>query len=425
MSVDERGSTTGDDPTAESGGPLLAVRDLKKHFPVNTGFISSIRFDRSGGFPLGFDDKSVKAVDGVSFELRPGETFGVVGESGCGKSTLARTILGLEEPTAGEIRFDGRPTAEIPESEFHERTQMVFQDPHASLNGRRKVGPIIEDPLQGSGWEQSRRRERAMELLEQVGLKREYYSRYPHEFSGGQRQRINLARALSISPDLVVCDEPVSGLDVSVQAQILNLMDELQEEFGLTYLVISHDLSVVRYIADRVAVMYLGDFVEVAPARELFTEQHHPYARALLRAVPNPDPDMPGVHSEISGSVPSASEPPRGCKFHTRCPEFIYPEELPGEVYEGYERLLADVRDRRLADEPADELLGTYLTGDIPTGTRREFERAIEYATDGDWEEAADRLAAYESVCQREPPQLEEAGGPDRTAACHLLEGER
>lgn len=432
-------STTGAEPRTANEPPLLEVDGLKKHFPVNTGFIDSIRFDTDrDGFPFYFDDTSVKAVDGVNFSLHPGETFGVVGESGCGKSTLARTILGLEEPTAGEIRFDGRPVESIPDSEFHERSQMVFQDPQSSLNSRRKVGHIIEDPLEGSGWDEARRRERALELLDEVGLKREYYNRYPHEFSGGQRQRINLARALSINPDLVVADEPVSGLDVSVQAKILNLMDRLQDEFGLTYLLISHNLSVVRYIADRVAVMYVGDFVEVADADELFAEQYHPYARALLGAVPNPDPDKPGVRSEIEGQVPSASDPPRGCKFHTRCPEFILPDGIEARAaYEGYLALLEDLRAGQFDPEreefaPVDELddprtvLEAYIsdTDDISSGILREIERGVEDALAGEWEQAVETMARYESVCQRTPPTLDPRGESGRKAACHLWESE-
>ena len=434
MSTDRPARSTGSEretdaePTTgfDDRAPLLDVDGLKKHFPVNTGFIDSIRFDTDrGGVPFYFDDTSVKAVDGVSFSLEPGETFGVVGESGCGKSTLARTILGLEEPTAGRIRFDGRPVEEIPDAEFHERSQMVFQDPQSSLNSRRKVGHIIEDPLEGSGWEKDRRRERALELLEAVGLKREYYNRYPHEFSGGQRQRINLARALSINPDLVVADEPVSGLDVSVQAKILNLMDRLQDEFGLTYLLISHNLSVVRYIADRVAVMYVGDFVEVADADQLFAEQYHPYAKALLGAVPNPDPDKPGVRSDIEGQVPSASDPPRGCKFHTRCPEFILPDGFDSRaVYDGYVTLLEDLRNGRIEGDASDP--GTIVDGYLPgrdgldSAIGREIERGVEQALDDEWERAIETVSTYESVCQRTVPDLEPIDGERRRAACHL-----
>ena len=421
-------TTRGDGKTTRGDGtPILSVSGLKKHFPVNTGFLSSITFNRGDGFPLSFDDSSVKAVDGVDFSLRPGETFAVVGESGCGKSTLARTILGLEEPTTGEIRFDGHPVEDVRDADFHERTQMVFQDPESSLNARRKVGPIIEDPLEGSGWEPERRRERAMELLEQVGLKREYYDRYPHEFSGGQRQRINLARALSISPDLVVADEPVSGLDVSVQAQIINLMIDLQREFGLTYLLISHNLSVVRHIADRVAVMYLGDFVEVADADRLFAEQHHPYARALLSAVPNPDPDMPGVRSELQGSVPSASDPPRGCKFHTRCPDFILPDGFDGRSYEAFESILGGVRDRDLpvGNDDSPEALVDEITGtDLPSTVASDARKAIRLAMRDEWEQAESLLRAHESACQRTTPRLERVGDGRRVAACHLTSEE-
>ncbi|WP_440767206.1 ABC transporter ATP-binding protein [Natronorubrum sp. DTA7] len=420
-----------DDRTNRVDGqePLLEVADLKKHFPVHSGLFASVRFDRdSDGFPVRFDESSVKAVDGVNFSIEPGETLGVVGESGCGKSTLARTIVGLEEPTAGEVRFDGERTDEIDESEFRKRTQMVFQDPQSSLNGRRKIGHIIEDPLEGAGWEKSRRQERSLELLEQVGLKREYYDRYPHEFSGGQRQRINLARSLSINPDLVIADEPVSGLDVSVQAQILNLMDDLQEEYGLTYLLISHDLSVVRYIADRVAVMYLGEFVELSPTEELFADQHHPYTRSLLRSVPNPDPDQPGVQSVLGGTVPSASNPPRGCRFHTRCPDFILPDGFSSDGYEAYERLLADVRDRTIdadADGP-NAVFDAYLgqTDGVPPAARGDAERAVERALEGEWATAREALEAHESICQSTLPALESTA-PDRVAACHLEVDER
>ncbi len=431
--------TSGQTATSDDPEPLLEVSNLTKHFPINSGLFASIRFDRdAGAIPFRYDDSSVKAVDGVNFSLKPGETFGVVGESGCGKSTLARTIIGLEEPTDGEIRFDGRSRADIGEAEFRRRTQMVFQDPQSSLNSRRKVGHIIADPLEGTNWPESdptvsadespkeRRKERVLELLEQVGLKREYYNRYPHEFSGGQRQRINLARALSINPDLVIADEPVSGLDVSVQAQILNLMDDLQEEFGLTYLLISHDLSVVRYIADRVAVMYLGEFVEVAPTEQLFAQQHHPYARALLSAVPNPNPDMPGVRSEISGAVPSASNPPRGCRFHTRCPDFILPDGFSREGYAGYDQLLDDVRDRDLTHDDGREpkaIATTYLDDEtVPAAARRAAIEAVELTRGDAWEDAQERLTAFESVCQSETPLLESVAGEDTShvAACHL-----
>ena len=402
---------------------LLRVQNLKKHFPVNEGFIDSLELTLGDGFPLGIDDTAVKAVDGVSFDLREGETMGIVGESGCGKSTLARTILGLEEPTDGVIEARGQRVDDLDRAqaaEFRKTVQMVFQDPQSSLNPRRKVGKIIADPLEAAGWSEPDRRSRALELLEDVGLERAYYDRYPHEFSGGQRQRINLARALSIEPDLVVADEPVSGLDVSVQAQILELMDDLQKEYGLTYLVISHDLSVVRHISDRLAVMYLGKFVETGPTEEIFKEQHHPYAKALLSAVPNPDPSMPGVVSTVSGNVPSATDPPEGCHFHTRCPLFIVPEGFTETAYEGFDDLYEDLRDGEApVEEGVEAVLSEYL-GDaqLPADARRAVEAAVEAAAAGETEPTSE-LESFRSICQREEPTLE-ATADGRAAACHL-----
>ena len=402
---------------------LLRVQNLKKHFPVNDGFIDSVELTLDEGFPLGIDDTAVKAVDDVSFDLREGETMGIVGESGCGKSTLARTILGLEEPTDGTVEVRGLHVDELDRSEateFRKTVQMVFQDPQSSLNPRRKVGEIIADPLEAAGWSESDRRSRALELLEDVGLERAYYDRYPHEFSGGQRQRINLARALSIEPDLVVADEPVSGLDVSVQAQILELMDDLQDEYGLTYLVISHDLSVVRHISDRLAVMYLGKFVETGPTEAIFEEQHHPYAKALLSAVPNPDPSMPGVVSTVSGNVPSATDPPEGCPFHTRCPLFIVPEGFSEAAYEAFDDLYEDLRDGEAAVEDGTEAVRSEYFGDarLPSDARSAVEAAVRAAASGESDPASE-LEPHRSVCQREVPPLE-ATGDGRAAACHL-----
>ena len=415
-----------DDRAADSDDePLLAVENLEKHFPVNTGMLDSIRFDPNARpVPFRLDDSRVRAVDGVSFDLRPGETLGVVGESGCGKSTLARTILQLEEITDGTIRFDGVPVSELAdEQEFRKRVQMVFQDPQSSLNARRKVGEIITDPLEGAGWPADERRRRALELLEQVGLEREYYNRYPHEFSGGQRQRINLARALSINPDLVVCDEPVSGLDVSVQAQILDLMDDLQTEYGLTYLFISHDLSVVRYVADRVAVMYLGEFVEVAPADRMFADPQHPYTQALLASVPNPNPERPGVRSALSGDVPSATHPPRGCRFHTRCPEFILPDGFDSAAYTSFDELLGDLRDGGLDVTGDAETVVTAYFDDpavVPTEVRQAIDDAVDAVGRGDREAALEHLAPFESICQRESPIIVAPDGTNHAVACHL-----
>jgi peptide/nickel transport system ATP-binding protein len=416
-------------PSADVAGdeePLLEVRGLKKHFPVNTGFISSLTVDRSGGFPLTFDDTSVHAVDGVNFELYPGETFGVVGESGCGKSTLARTIVGLERPTAGEIVFRGEDVSDFDSGSlksFRKNAQIVFQDPQSSLNPRRKIGSIIADPLEAAGWDKERRRERVFELLEDVGLERDFYNRYPHEFSGGQRQRINLARALSINPDLVIADEPVSGLDMSVQAQILTLMDDLQDEYGLTYLFITHDLSVIRQVADRIAVMYVGDFVEKAPTSRLFSAPHHPYTRALLDAVPNPDPDARELTAKLHGDVPSPSDPPSGCKFHTRCPKVIPPEEFSREDYVDYVTFKTHL-DQRSVDP--DEESAHYFEPSLPRDARRAVDEALDLAADDEWGAARERLDEYQSVCESQVPPLERVGDePRHTSACHLPDDDR
>ncbi|WP_266078640.1 ABC transporter ATP-binding protein [Haladaptatus caseinilyticus] len=408
--------------------PLLRVENLTKHFPVNTGLIGSLRWNSDDGFPIELDSRSVRAVDGVSFDLYPGETLGVVGESGCGKSTLARTLLGLTEPTDGAVEFRGVRTTTFDgdaKHEFRRNAQMVFQDPQSSLNPRRKVGNIIADPLEAAGWNEGRRRERVRELLGQVGLKEEHYGRYPHEFSGGQRQRINLARALSINPDLVIADEPVSGLDMSVQAQILSLMQDLQEEYGLTYLFITHDLSVIRNVADRVAVMYLGDFVETGPVNRLFTDPHHPYTRALLDSVPNPDPDTRGVESRLVGDVPSPSDPPSGCKFHTRCPELIIPDPFTRDTYREYMDLRNDVRDENLqTDTDPASVRSHYFTASLPAAVDRTIERAISNAADGDWDEAQSTLAEYLSPCEAHIPKLESVAD-GQLSACHLESDER
>jgi peptide/nickel transport system ATP-binding protein len=294
--------------------PLVQVENLKVWFPIKSGIV----LDRHVG--------DIKAVDDVSFEIERGETFGLVGESGCGKSTLGRAILRLYEPTAGKVVFDGQDVTHLSEGELRplrRRMQMVFQDPFASLNPRHSVGRIVGEPLRTHGI--SKRRDtgaRVRELLTTVGLPQDSISRYPHEFSGGQRQRIGLARSLALNPDFIVADEPVSALDVSIQAQIINLLETLQDEFDLTYLFIAHDLAVVRHISDRIAVMYLGWIVEVSPAEELYDNPLHPYTISLLSSVPIPDPRVERERERIllPGDLPSPANPPSACRFHTRCP---------------------------------------------------------------------------------------------------------
>jgi oligopeptide/dipeptide ABC transporter ATP-binding protein len=295
---------------------LLVVEELVKHFPVTRGIV----FQKEVG--------SVKAVDGISFTVKQGETLGVVGESGCGKSTMARCIMRLLDPTGGRIVFGGREITRLSRTEMRpvrRELMMIFQDPYASLNPRKRVGFIVAEALQvhGIGTPAEVKR-RVQELLEVVGLSPEHYNRFPHEFSGGQRQRIGVARALAVNPKLIVCDEPVSALDVSVQAQILNLLKDLQRDFGLTYVFIAHDLNVVRHISDRVLVMYLGKAAELADRHRLYAEPRHPYTGALLSAVPIPNPQLGRLRRQVvlEGDVPNPIDPPSACRFHPRCPRF-------------------------------------------------------------------------------------------------------
>ena len=292
---------------------LVRAENLKVHFPIHSGVLR-----RQTG--------SVKAVDGLNFEIKRGETLGLVGESGCGKSTAGRAMLRLYELTDGQIDFDGTDIAHLSKNELRDmrpRMQMIFQDPQACLNPRMTVGDIIAEPLiEHTKLSSSERRDKVKSLLESVGMNPDFVNRYPHEFSGGQRQRIGIARALALEPDFIVCDEPIAALDVSIQAQVVNLLQDIQERMGLTYMFISHDLSMVKHIADRVAVMYLGRIVELAPKEELYKNPKHPYTQALLSAVPVPDPEVEKTreHIVLKGDVPSPANPPSGCRFSTRCP---------------------------------------------------------------------------------------------------------
>jgi len=299
------------DTNKNTSTPLVEVRNLVKHFPITGGvFLRQIA--------------SVKAVDGVSLDITSGETLGLVGESGCGKSTLGRLILRLEEPTSGEVLFCGESILGYGREKIRalrQQMQIIFQDPFSSLNPRKNVSHIVGEPLFVHGMtSRQERNARVLELLNVVGLKREQMRRYPHQFSGGQRQRIGVARALALNPKLIICDEAVSALDVSIQAQVINLLQDLQEEFGLTYLFISHDLSVVEHISDRVAVMYLGKIVELADSVSLYKTPLHPYTQALLSAAPIPNPRRKSKRTVLPGDVPSPIDPPTGCRFHTRCP---------------------------------------------------------------------------------------------------------
>jgi oligopeptide transport system ATP-binding protein len=313
-------------PALERGhesGPLIAIRDLKVHFNLGGGTI----WDKVvGGSPV---RRVVKAVDGVTIDIYPGETLGLVGESGCGKSTLGRALLRLTEPTGGQVLFRGKDLAHLSQREMREQRrhlQMIFQDPYASLNPRMTVGQIIGEPIETFRLARGKETDRMVqELMETVGLNKRFIKRFPHEFSGGQRQRIGIARALAVNPDFIVADEPISALDVSIQAQIMNLMERLQRQKHLTYLFISHDLRAIRHVSDRVAVMYLGKLVEIADAKTIYDDPLMPYTRALISAVPVPDPKIEATRQRVvlEGDVPSPINPPQGCRFHTRCPYAI------------------------------------------------------------------------------------------------------
>jgi peptide/nickel transport system ATP-binding protein len=412
----------------EMSETYLEVRNLTKYY--DTGGIL-------GGDP-------VKAVDGVSFEVEKGETLGLVGESGCGKTTLGRTILNLETATEGKVVSDGRDVSSISGKELREwqrDAQMVFQDPDSSLNDRMTVGEIIREPLDAHDWKTpSDRRERVFDLLDKVGLREEHYYRYPHQFSGGQQQRVGIARAVAVDPAFIVCDEPVSALDVSVQARIINLLEELQDELGLTYLFIAHDLSVVRHIADRTAVMYLGKVMELGDTESVFTDPAHPYTESLLSAIPGSIADT-GKRITLRGTPPSPRDPPSGCRFSTRCPAKIRPDEysLEGHQWEAVDELYAVFRARANADlnlldelrkrlgveetETVDELVANLFEGAtiesegrvaLPMGETEAgvIHEAADLARTGDDAAAGDHIhEAFGSVCGEEHPEAADVGG--------------
>ncbi|WP_247730835.1 ABC transporter ATP-binding protein [Halovivax limisalsi] len=440
--MSEEGATLRTDtPTSKHAAePLLRVEGLSKYFSNGGGFFGDVRFDGDRFPPLRIEDEPVKAVDDVSFEVYEGETLGLVGESGCGKSTLGRTVLRLLEATDGTIEFDGRDLTDLSDGEMRSLradVQLIFQDPQSSLDPRMTVGQIVEEPMAAHDMlDADGRRDRARMLLEKVGLDPHHYTRYPHEFSGGQRQRINLARALSVNPDFIVCDEPVASLDVSIQAQVLNTMEELQDEFGLTYLFIAHDLSVIRYIADRVAVMYLGRIVELAETEELFENPRHPYTNALLDSIPVPDPRDEGVRGVLEGDVPSPTNPPSGCRFRTRCPKLIAPEgfDLTEREWDDVRTFVRAVDRHTIDSAPVAELSERFFPHGLPGGDAGEIvTEAIDLIASEDgadagseaWTEAATRLTeafAEPSICAQERPEYEvptRYGDDVHRSACH------
>ncbi|PSP56781.1 peptide ABC transporter ATP-binding protein [Halobacteriales archaeon QH_7_66_36] len=425
--------------------PILSVRNLKKHYPITEGVLS-----REVG--------AARAVDGISFDLHPGETLGLVGESGCGKSTAASSIIRLEEATDGEVIFNGgdrwgrRPedgshpndVTRFDDEElmsFRRDAQMIFQDPSSSFDPRMSVGASVAEPLMVHGMnDKTQRREIVEDLLERVGLSADDYERYPHEFSGGQKQRIALARALVLNPELIVADEPVSALDVSIRAEILSLISDLQDEFGLSMLFISHDMSVIREVCDRVAVMYLGEIVEIGDAEDVFSDPQHPYTEALLSAIPTPDPRTDRKDIELRGTVPSPTDPPDGCRFHTRCHRVIQPADI--DMVQEHWRSLLNFRDQAAAGgidvESAREVVRVEAEGEEPSDAavkeeiRSEFElpeslsdaaaeetldESLDLLLAGDEAAASERLgSAFTTPCEQSDPELTDHGDGHRSA---------
>ncbi len=407
--------------------PLLRVEGLEKYYESESDFIDRL---------LG-RQQNVKAVDGVSFEINEGETLGLVGESGCGKSSIGRSILRLREPTAGSVYFKGQDITTLSDSELRDlrkEMQIIFQNPQSSLNPRLTVNDIIGEALDIHGIESGVSRDaRIKELLDRVGLNASHANRYPHEFSGGQLQRIGIARALAVDPDFIVCDEPVSALDVSVQAQILNLLEDLQDELGIAYLFIAHDLSVVEHIADEIAVMYLGKIAEIGSPEELFAPPQHPYTEALLSAIPEPDPLWEGDRILLEGSVPSPIDPPSGCKFHTRCPRVIPPADYDFEQSEW--RAVMSLRHRT---READIAVETFDAGeaalmeslrdelDLPSTlsdpeAEEVVQEALRLVADEEFARAASLLEeTFETPCSTDEPVLRETDAG--RVACHLFD---
>jgi peptide/nickel transport system ATP-binding protein len=428
--------------------PLVSVRNLKKHYPITKGILS-----RQVG--------AARAVDGISFDIYPGETLGLVGESGCGKSTAATSIIRLEEPTDGEVIFNGGGRRRRTRNEdgthpndvvrfddaelkaFRRDAQMIFQDPSSSFDPRMTVGNSIAELLQVHGMsDKKRRRAIVQDLLERVGLSATDYDRYPHEFSGGQKQRIALARALVLNPEFIVADEPVSALDVSIKAEILSLIKDLQTEFGLSVLFISHDMSVIRQVCDRVAVMYLGEIVEIGDTAEVFSKPGHPYTEALLSAIPTPDPRASHEGIELEGTVPSPSDPPSGCRFHTRCHRVIQSDDY--DLEQSSWRAVLNLRDKVARREIDVQSIRELLTAEegvdpesvtadaIKSEIRAEFElperlsdseaervlsNALDHIAAGDIDEAAELLSgAFRTPCEETEPEFVDHGGGHRSA---------
>jgi len=415
----------------EAADPLVRVRNLKTHYE-----------DRSL-----FGSPPVRAVDGVSFDIEAGETLGLVGESGCGKTTLGRTLARLEEPTAGIVEYDGEDVSELSGGDlkrWRRNVGIVFQDPDSSLDDRMTVGEIVRQPLDVHGvGTPKERRARVRDLLEDVGLDTDHRTRYPHQFSGGQRQRISIARALALDPEFLILDEPVSALDASVQAKVLNLLADLQADLGLTYLLIAHDLAVMRHVCDRIAVMYLGHIMELAPAEELFADPANPYTKALLSAIPDPDPTSERERIVLRGTPPNPRDPPAGCPFSTRCPAKIRPDEweLADDAWVAIEDYRTVLRERARADRSLSERLkrrlglaggenveeieaAVFEAVDLPDDAASEVQRATERAAGGDPADAADSLVeAFGGVCDGDPPDVHELGTGDRTSLCHRHDG--